>query len=152
MWRQQDIGGGRTPTGEPTEPHDDDLPPEPAGRWKAIRDATGAVIGTVLGIAPHVMHHIGLLAGAALVTGVSGNLLFYAVGLLLSVPMLRRLYRRFQSLWAPTIAVAAFTGLFSISAFLIGPAISNSDDDDVPPPSSPTSPSPSPTDGHGHGH
>lgn len=130
----------------------DDLQLEPAGRWKAIRDATGAVIGTVLGIAPHVLHHIGLLAGAALVTGVSGNLLFYVLGLLLSVPMLRRLYRRFQSLWAPAIAVAAFTGLFSISAFLIGPAISSSDDNDVPPPSSPTSPSPSPTDEHGHGH
>lgn len=125
---------------------------EPAGRWKAIRDTTGAVIGTVLGIAPHVLHHIGLLAGAALVTGVSGNLLFYALGLLLSVPMLRRLYRRFQSLWAPTIAVAAFTGLFSISAFLIGPAISDRDDNDGPPPSNPTGPSPSPTGEHGHGH
>jgi hypothetical protein len=42
--------------------------------------------------------------------------------------------------------------LFSISAFLIGPAISNSDVNDGPPPSSPTSPSPSPTDAHGHGH
>lgn len=139
-------------TALPDRPNVDDLQLEPAGRWKAIRDATGAVIGTVLGIAPHVLHHIGLLAGAALVTGVSGNLLFYVLGLLLSVPMLRRLYRRFQSLWAPAIAVAAFTGLFSISAFLIGPAISNSDDNDVPPPSSPTSPSPSPTDEHGHGH
>lgn len=152
MWRHQDIGRGRTPIADPTEPGED-LHSEPAGRWKAIRDTTGAVIGTVLGIAPHVLHHVGLLAGAALVTGVSGNLLFYAIGLLLSVPMLRRLYRRFQTLWAPAIAVATFTGLFSISAFLIGPAISNSDDDVVPPPpSSPTGPSPSPTDGHGHGH
>lgn len=150
MWRQQDIGGGSTPTSDPTEPRDDGPQPEPVGRWKAIRDTTGAVIGTVLGIAPHVLHHIGLLAGAALVTGVSGNLLFYALGLLLSVPMLLRLYRRFQSLWAPAIAVVAFTGLFSVSAFLIGPAISNSDDNDGPPPSSPTSPSPSTTDEHGH--
>jgi hypothetical protein len=41
-----------------------------------------------------------------------------------------------------------FTGLFSISAFVIGPAISG--DDDTPPPSSPAEPSPSPTDEHGH--
>lgn len=120
----------------------------PGSRWKTIRDTTGAVIGTVLGIAPHVLHHIGLLAGAALITGTSGNALFYAIGLLFSLPMLRRLYRHFSSWWAPAIAVAVFTGLFSISAFVIGPVISGSDD--TPPPSSPTEPSPAPTDEHGH--
>lgn len=122
--------------------------PEPASRWKAARDTVGAVTGTVLGIAPHVLHHIGLLAGAALITGTTGNALFYAIGLLLSVPMLRRLYRRFQTLWAPAIAVVVFTGLFSVSAFVIGPAISG--DDDSPPPSSPTDHGPGSTDEHGH--
>lgn len=124
--------------------------PAPASRWKAVRDAVGAVTGTVLGIAPHVLHHIGLLAGAALITGASGNVLFYAFGLLLSVPMLRRLYRRFQSLWAPAIAIAVFTGLFSVSAFVIGPAISGGNANDDPPPSSPTDPGPNHTDEHGH--
>jgi hypothetical protein len=120
----------------------------PDSWWKAIRDTAGAVIGTVVGIAPHVLHHIGLLAGAALISGASGNALFYAIGLLFSVPMLRRLHRHFTSWWAPTVAVVVFTGLFSISAFVIGPAISDSDE--TPPPSSPTEPSPAPTDEHGH--
>ena len=124
-------------------------------RWKALRDTAGAVIGTVLGILPHVLHHIGLLAGAALVTGASGNALFYLIGLVFSVPMLRRLYRRFRTPWAPAIAVVVFTGLFSVSAFVIGPAISGTDE--APPTQSqtdptPSSPDPSPdaTDEHGH--
>lgn len=120
----------------------------PGSRWTVIRDTAGAVIGTVLGMAPHVLHHIGLLTGAALITGASGNALFYAIGLLFSVPMLRRLYRHFATLWAPAIAVVVFTGLFALSAFVIGPAISGTDD--PPPPSVPTDPSPSPTDEHGH--
>lgn len=115
-------------------------------RWAAVRDSTGAAVGTVLGIVPHVMHHIGILAGAALITGASGNALLYAVGLLLSVPMLRRLHRRFRTMWAPAIAVAAFTGLFSLSAFVIGPAISGAADAEAP--GRPNAPAP--LDEHGH--
>lgn len=131
-----------------------DVAADSRSRGKAIRDTVGAAVGTALGIVPHVLHHIGLLAGAALITGASGNALLYAVGLLFSVPMLRRLHRRFRTPWAPTIAVVVFTGLFSLSAFVIGPAISNKDD--VPAlrnPSEPSSSAPSPgaTDEH-HGH
>jgi hypothetical protein len=110
-----------------------------------VRDATGAVVGTVLGIAPHVLHHLGLVAGAALFTGAYGNVVFYALGLLLSLPMLLRLHRRFGTLWAPAIAVAVFTGLFSLSALVIGPAISGADEAPVP-----STPTPSPTDHTGH--
>jgi hypothetical protein len=118
----------------------------PRSRWRSVRDATGAVLGTVLGIAPHLLHHVGLLAGAALFTGASGNVVFYALGLLLSVPMLRRLHRRFRTRWAPAIAVAVFTGLFTLSALVIGPAISGGDDAPVP-----STPTPSPTVDHrGH--
>lgn len=120
----------------------------PRTRWTTVRDTAGAVLGTVLGVAPHVLHHIGLLAGAALVTGASGNALFYAIGLLFSVPMLRRIHRRFATPWAPAIAVLVFTGLFALSAFVIGPAISGTDE--VPSPSVPTEPLPAPTDEHGH--
>jgi hypothetical protein len=102
------------------------------GRWKSVWDTAGAAAGTVLGIVPHVLHHIGLLAGAALITGASGNALLYAVGLLFSVPMLRRLHRRFRTLWAPAIAVVVFTGLFSLSAFVIGPAISGTGGQSAP--------------------
>lgn len=114
--------------------------PEGRGRLKAIRDAAGAVIGTVLGIAPHVLHHVSLLAGAALITGASGNAVFYLIGLALSVPMLRRLHRHFSTLLAPAIAVVVFTGMFALAAFVIGPAISGTDD---PAPRSPTTPGPS---------
>jgi len=119
-------------------------------RWKAVRDTVGAVVGVVLGIAPHVLHHIGLLAGAALVTGATGNALFYVIGLVFSVPMLHRLYRRFRTPWAPAIAVAVFTGLFSLSAFVVGPAISGTDD--APSPSSPTETTPSPSVDHSEHH
>lgn len=113
-------------------------------RARAIRDGAGAVVGVVLGLAPHVFHHVGLLAGAALITGTTGNVLFYVVGLALSIPMLRRLHRHFRTPWAPAVAIAVFTGLFSLSAFVIGPAIADTED---PAPRGPTdlTPSPAPT-------
>jgi len=93
-----------------------------ATAWRTI----SAVIGTLLGLLPHVLHHAGLIFGAALVTGAGGNLLFGVVGLLFSVPLLRRLYGRFNTWKAPAIALAIFVALFSLSAFVIGPAISGS--------------------------
>lgn len=92
----------------------------PHGLWTAVR----AGVGVVLGIVPHVMHHIGILAGAALLTGLWGNSVLYVVGLLLSIPLLRRIHARFRSLWAPAVGVAVFTTLFAVSSFVIGPAIS----------------------------
>lgn len=117
-------------------------------RLAGARDAIGALFGAVLGLAPHVLHHIGLIAGAALVTGAGGNALFFMVGLLFSIPMLRRLYRRFQSWVAPAIAVAAFAVMFSLSAFVIGPAIAAAGD----PGGGPSSPSQVPTDSHAAHH
>lgn len=85
-----------------------------------------AALGAVLGLAPHVLHHVGLIAGTAFVAGAGGNALFYALGLLLSVPMLRRLHHRFGTWTAPTIAIAVFTAMFALSAFVIGPAVTGS--------------------------
>lgn len=121
-------------------------------RLRAVRDAAGAILGTILGIAPHVLHHVSLLAGAALITGASGNALFYVLGLALSVPVLRRLYRRFRTPWAPAIAVAVFTGLFSLSAFVLGPAISGTEDPAPTNPSNPGPTAPSPTGDHSDHH
>lgn len=50
------------------------------------------------------MHHIGILAGAALVTGTTGNLVFLLVRLIFSVLLLRRIHRRFNTWVAPAIA------------------------------------------------
>lgn len=113
-----------------------------AGLWNA---ATG-VIATVAGIAPHVLHHVGLFAGAFLITGAAGNLLFGVLGLLLSLPLLRRLHRRFGTWKAPAIALGVFALMFAISAFIIGPAISQPES----PPASPPGQVVTPDDHAGH--
>ena len=126
-----------------TDAGEHDLPVSPAGSGgplAAVWNAVTAVIATVMGLAPHVLHHIGLFAGAAFVVGVGGNLLFGAVGLLLSIPLLRRLHRRFGTWKAPALAVAVFAIMFSISAFVIGPAISSPDPVDAPRPADSPSP------------
>lgn len=115
-------------------------------RFPALWNVITGVFGTIAGLAPHVMHHIGLLAGTAIVTGAGGTALFGGVGLVASIPLLRRLYRRFHTWQAPAIGVAVFLALFSLSAFVIGPAI-NSDKAGTP---SPASTSTDPHQGH-HG-
>lgn len=93
------------------------------GLWHSI---VGAV-GLVMGLVPHVLHHVGLLAGTALVAGSGGTALFGMLGLLASIPMLVRLYRRFGSWIAPALGLLVFAAMFSLSAFVIGPAISGTD-------------------------
>jgi hypothetical protein len=119
----------------------------PKGRLAAARDAVGAFVGAVLGLAPHVLHHIGLIAGAAFITGAGGNALFFLIGLVFSIPLLRRLYRRFHTWRAPAIAVAVFAAVFSLSAFVIGPAISGGQGTSEGP--APQTPTPT-LDEHGH--
>jgi hypothetical protein len=104
--------------------------------WHTV---VGAV-GLIMGLLPHVLHHIGLLAGTAVVAGSGGTALFGALGLLASIPMLVRLYRRFGSWIAPALGLAVFAAMFSLSAFVIGPAISGSGAD--------VTPGPVPTPGH----
>ena len=104
-------------------------PPGPvARRLRTVWHAVLAAIGTIVGLAPHVLHHVGLLAGAALVTGAGGTLLFGIIGLAASVPLLLRLRRRFNSWWAPAIGLIVFAAMFALSAFVIGPAISGTGD------------------------
>lgn len=86
-----------------------------------------AVWGAFVGLLPHVLHHVGPLAGAALLAGVTGRLLFAAIGFVASIPFLRRLHGRFQTWKAPAIALAVFAAAFSLSSFVIGPAISGGD-------------------------
>ena len=103
------------------------MPDRPRSRLRAVRDTVGAVVGAILGLAPHVLHHVGLIAGTAFVAGAGGNALLYAAGLLLSVPMLLRIHRRFRTWLAPLIATAVFTAMFLLSALVIGPAITSDD-------------------------
>ena len=100
----------------------------PVSRMRAAWNAVVGAIAAVVGLAPHVLHHVGFLAGTALVAGAGGTLLFGAVGLVASVPFLLRLHRRFHTWRAPAIALAVFATMFSLSAFVIGPAISGGGD------------------------
>ena len=101
-----------------------------ATAWNVV---TGAV-GAVMGLLPHLLHHVGLLGGAVLLTGATGNVLFAMLGLAFSLPLLRRLYRRFGTWKAPALALTIFALMFSLSAFVIGPAISNDTADPGPTP------------------
>lgn len=95
-----------------------------AGRiWSAILAAWGVFIGVL----PHVLHHVGPLAGAALLAGAAGKLLFAAIGFVATVPFLLRLHRRFRTWVAPATALAAFAAMFSLSSFVIGPLIAGDD-------------------------
>lgn len=99
-----------------------------------VWQATTGVIGAIFGVIPHVLHHVGALAGTALVAGSGGTALFGSVGLLLSVPLLLRLRRRFGSWRAPAIGLAVFAAMFALSTFVIGPAISGGGADPAPGP------------------
>jgi hypothetical protein len=68
-----------------------------------------------------VLHHVGPIAGAALVTGAQGSVLFGALGFLLTVPLLLRLKRRFGSWLAPGLALAFFAIMFTVATLWIGP-------------------------------
>ena len=87
-----------------------------------------AFFGVVTGVAPHVLHHVGPLAGAALLAGFGGQVLFFALGLALSVPLLLRLYRRFGTLIAPAVAVVAFAAIFTFSSVVVAPRLTDSDE------------------------
>lgn len=89
-----------------------------------IWGAALAVWSGFIGLLPHVLHHVGPFAGAALLAGASGRILFAAIGFVAAIPFLRRLYRRFRTWRAPAIALAVFAAMFSLSSFVIGPAIS----------------------------
>ena len=104
-----------------------DEAPQSRGVLATAWSAVTAVVGGIMGLLPHLLHHVGLLGGAVLVTGATGNVLFAVLGLVFSLPLLRRLYRRFGSWKAPALALGVFALMFSLSAFLVGPAISNDD-------------------------
>lgn len=103
-----------------------------------------AVWGAITGVAPHVLHHVGPLAGAALLAGAGGKALFFLIGVGASTPMLIRLYRRFGSWLAPATAVLIFALTYTVSSVLVAPLFN--DDATVSPPSGVTSTT------HGHDH
>ena len=106
--------------------------PQPARRLGRVRAALAGIGAAALGAAPHVLHHVGPLAGAALLAGATGRLLFGLLGFLLAVPMLRRLRRRHGSWAVPAGVLAAMAVVFTISSFVIGPALAGGDEATTP--------------------
>ena len=96
--------------------------------WTMLSGALGGIVG----LAPHVLHHIGPLVGTALVAGSGGTVLFAVLGLVAAVPMLIKLRHRFSNWWAPGIALGVFTAMFLISSFVVGPLISALNDPVAP--------------------
>jgi hypothetical protein len=72
--------------------------------------------------------------GTALVAGAAGTTVFGLLGLVAAIPLLLRLKRRFGSWWAPVIGFAVFVAMFLLSAFVIGPTISDRDGAPADPP------------------
>jgi hypothetical protein len=108
------------------------------GAFDRARVALGGAGAAVLGAAPHVLHHAGPLAGAALLGGAAGIVLFATLGLLVAIPMLRRLRRHTGTWLAPGAALALLAALFAASSFVIGPAVGADDRDRTHTPSAPS--------------
>lgn len=110
----------------------------PPARWRRfdrMRAALATLGAAVLGAAPHVLHHLGPLAGAALLAGVTGKLVFGALGFLLAIPLLRRLRRRTGSWAVPGGALVLMAVVFTFSSFVVGPALTGADDESATKPS-----------------
>jgi hypothetical protein len=126
-------------------------PPGQAGTpiLRRLRLALSSAAAAVLGILPHVLHHAGPLAGAALFAGVGGSLLFGALGLIAAIPFLVRMHRRCGNWRRPLAALALFAAVFAVSTFVVGPALTGDDDGDAADRATPAAPqSPAPETGH----
>lgn len=110
---------GSMDTGSPNTARRDASDPAQRRWWGALAGAVGVGVGLV----PHLLHHVGLIAGTAVISGVGGSVLFGAVGLIATVPMLVRLRRRFGTWWAPGLALAIFAVMFTLSTAVVGPAL-----------------------------
>lgn len=109
-----------------------DADPVPAPSFAArVRTAMLGLWAAITGAAPHVLHHVGPLAGTALVAGAGGRALFGLAGFVATIPMLRRLRRRTGSWRAPALALAAFAAIYTASTLFVGPAIGSATSPDA---------------------
>src|SRR3954447_6550255 len=102
------------------------LPAAPRHGLDRVRTTLAALGAAVLGAAPHLLHHAGPLAGAALLAGISGKLLFGALGFLLAIPVLNRLRRRHDSWAVPVGVLAVMAAVFTFSSLVTGPPLADS--------------------------
>jgi len=112
--------------------------------------ALSAGFAAFLGLLPHVLHHAGPLAGAALLGGLAGSLLFGVIGFVAAIPFLIRMHRRFGTWRAPATALVLFAAVFSVSTFVVGPAISGDGTTSGKSPASPSTQAPNQAPASGH--
>ena len=93
---------------------------------RRLRMAAASAGSALFGAAPHLMHHAGPLAGAALFTGLGGTMLFGALGLVAATPLLLKMRRRSGSWRKPSAALVLFAALFALSSFVAAPALTGS--------------------------
>jgi len=117
---------------------------------RRVRIALSGVLAVVFGLAPHVLHHAGPLAGAALFAGATGSILFGALGFVAAIPFLLRVHRRRGNWRMPAALLASFAVMFSISTFVIGPALAGSGPDESSTPRTPSGAPASPAQPSGH--
>ncbi len=126
-----------------------EVPHPTLGFVRRVRVAVASAGAALLGAAPHVLHHAGPLAGAALFAGLGGTVLFGALGLLAAIPLLLKMRRRTGSWRRPAAALALFTSLFALSSFVVAPALTGAGDSNDPrPPATAPQPSEGEHDGH----
>lgn len=113
----------------PTPPTSGATPEAPSSRgWTRVRAGLVGAWVAVTGAAPHVLHHVGPLAGTALIAGAGGRVVFGVVGFVATIPMLRRLRRRSGGWRAPVLALAGLAVLFTFSSLVVGPALTRQDE------------------------
>lgn len=121
------VTGRRSPDAATCQASPSTVPPagsaSPRSVAARVRTAMLGVWAAITGAAPHVLHHVGPLAGTALVAGAGGRALFGVAGFVATIPMLRRLRRRTGSWRVPGMALAAFAAIYTVSTLLVGPAI-----------------------------
>lgn len=123
-------------------------PARPVRGLGRLRPALATAGAAVLRAAPHVLHHAGPLAGAALLAGAGGKLLFGALGFLAAIPMLRRIHRHTGSWRVPGALLAVMTAMFTFSSLVIGPALTDSRESSKPAKPGPTQPLPAGHESH----
>ena len=112
------------------DPAADHVVPVAAG---SLGSVLSGLVAAISGIAPHVLHHVGPLAGTALLAGTGGAILCGVAGFALSVPMLMRLRRRFGTWLAPAVASTIFLVVYLFSSLVVGPAITGASAADASP-------------------
>lgn len=92
----------------------------------------GSAWAALMGALPHVLHHVGPLAGAAFVAGTTGTIVFGLLAFAFTIPMLVRIRRHRGSWRLPLALLATFIAVWAASTWLVGPWVQDQLADEPP--------------------